>query len=256
MPASSHNHTVQVAAFFIDRYPVSCARFAEWLRRTSYSPADMRGFLRGWPDWRAGIFPPGERSPTRAEAGSILPTEVIERPPPTRLRCTAGNGSTPVTSVSYEEAKMFCADAGGRLPSSIEWQFAASGGNTSQIFPWGVVDDPTRRPRVNPLGRVASAPEASTAFEGNGSSGFGVADAVGNVWQWTEEWRDEHQRFAVLRGGSRYQLAGSWYPPPAQTIRLDRYSKYYLMGGGAWERMFTVGFRCAYEWQKRGAREQ
>ena len=35
---------------------------------------------------------------------------------------------------SYDEAKAFCKDANGRLPSSVEWQFAASAGNASRIF--------------------------------------------------------------------------------------------------------------------------
>ena len=28
---------------------------------------------------------------------------------------------------------------------------------------------------------------------------------VGNVWQWTDEFTDEHTRAAILRGGSYYQ---------------------------------------------------
>ena len=44
----------------------------------------------------------------------------------------------------------------------------------------------------------------------NGSSPDGVEDLVGLVWQWTDEYQDEHNRAAVLRG-SRVALdkAGS-----------------------------------------------
>jgi formylglycine-generating enzyme required for sulfatase activity len=28
---------------------------------------------------------------------------------------------------------------------------------------------------------------------------------VGNVWQWTDEFDDEHTRAGILRGGSYYQ---------------------------------------------------
>ena len=53
-------------------------------------------------------------------------------------------------------------------------------------------------------------------------------DMVGNVWQWTDEFVDEHTRAAVLRGGSYYQPQTShWYFPQAH--RLDQHGKYLLM---------------------------
>ena len=46
-----------------------------------------------------------------------------------------------------------------------------------------------------------------------GASPFGVMDLVGNVWQYTTEFRDQHTRAVILRGGSNYYplVPNEWY---------------------------------------------
>jgi formylglycine-generating enzyme required for sulfatase activity len=90
-------------------------------------------------------------------------------------------------------------------------------------------------------GRLVNPPDDVDAHPG-GASPFGVQGLVGNVWQWTDEYSDEHTRFAILRSGSAYRAKGSiWYFPQAQ--RNDQHGKLLLMAPGR-DRAATLGFRC------------
>lgn len=63
---------------------------------------------------------------------------------------------------------------------------------------------------------------------GKGANLFEVMDIFGNVWQWTDDYTDEHTRAGLARGGSYYQPQGSiWYFP--QAWRNNEHDKLLLM---------------------------
>ncbi len=207
-PRRGHRRHLQMKRFFIDRTPVTNAQFQRFLHDSAYSPRDSHNFLRHW----AG--------------GAPLP----------------GWQNKPVIWVSIEDARAFARWAGKRLPHEWEWQYAAQGSD-GRAYPWG--DD--WRDEAVPLpnrGRQLLPPDDVDAHPG-GASASGVLDLVGNVWQWTDEYRDEHTRAAILRGGSSYQPQTShWYFP--QAYRLDQHGKYLLMAPCK-DRSGCVGFRCVVD---------
>jgi formylglycine-generating enzyme required for sulfatase activity len=146
----------------------------------------------------------------------------------------------PVTYVSLNEARAYCAWAQKRLPHSYEWQYAAQG-TDGRLYPWGNNDDQSRYPKQQ-SGNNFMGPEPVTAYTPAGDSPFGISDLVGNVWQYTDEFMDSHTRSVVLMGGSNYRPLGSlWYFPQAK--RLNTHEKYMLMDD-CYERAGTIGFRC------------
>lgn len=160
-----------------------------------------------------------------------------------------GDEQKPVVNIGLEEARAFCSFYGKRLPHSYEWQYAAQGLD-GRRYPWGNELSDGRIPK-------AGHDPAAIGEHPEGTSPFGLRDMVGNVWQYTDSFRDEHTRSVLLRGSSRYQPKVSeafpsrvqslnWYFPPAR--ELNKHSKYFLMSA-SYERAGTLGFRCAADVQ-------
>jgi len=207
-PRRHHRQTLDLKGFYIDRTPVTNADFKRFLDATRYRPADDHNFLR---DWTNGTYPQGW-------------------------------ANKPVTWVSIEDARAYAAWAGKRLPHEWEWQYAAMG-QDGRIYPWGNDWNPEAVP-VPDKGRDLRGPDDVDAHP-KGASPFGVLDLVANVWQWTDEYVDEHTRAGILKGGSYYQPQGShWYFP--QAYKLAEHGKLLLMAPGK-DRSGTVGFRCVVD---------
>jgi len=204
-----HSKLLHMDAFWIDKYPVTNAQFKSFMDATHYHPADDHNFLKHWVN---GSYP-------------------------------AGWDKKPVTWVSLDDARAYAAWAGKRLPHEWEWQYAAQGPE-DQEYPWGrEASAGVNLPRHD-RGSVMLPPSDVDAHP-KGASPFGVMDLVGNVWQWSDEYVDEHTRAAILLGGSHYDPQGSkWYFP--QAYRLNEHGKYLLTSPGL-DRSGVIGFRCVVD---------
>ncbi|MEO8735964.1 MAG: SUMF1/EgtB/PvdO family nonheme iron enzyme [Edaphobacter sp.] len=203
-----HELKIDIPAFWIDIYPVTNAQFKTFLNATKYHPVDDHNFLKEW-------------------TGNNYP---------------AGWANKPVTWVSLEDARAYAKWAGKRLPHEWEWQYAAQG-QDGRPYPWGSEWKKENVPKVD-TGRKMNPPD-DVSVHPDGASPFGVQDLVGNVWQWTDEFTDEHTRAAILRGGSHYQPQGSrWYFP--QAYKLSQHGKYLLMAPSI-DRSGAIGFRCVLD---------
>lgn len=204
-PARATSHAMAIPSFYMDKYPVTNQQFKLFLDATHYQPKDNHNFLK---DWVQGTYP-------------------------------SGWANKPVTWVSLEDARAYAAWAGKRLPHEWEWQYAAVG-TTGNRYPWGDTFDPARIPPPD-SGRTMRPPTAVDAFP-QGASPFGIMDMVGNVWQWTDEYRDDHTRAAILKGGGYYRATTSnWYFPRA--FEVNKYGKYLLVAPSM-DRSGSIGFRC------------
>jgi len=209
-PRRFHEHTLDIKPFFIDKYPVTNAQFKLFLDKTHYAPKDGLNFLRDWPK-------------DLKKAGQV----------------PQGWDNRPVTWVSLEDARAYASWAGKRLPHEWEWQLAAQG-TDGRSFPWGPYWQPANVPTAD-YSRTMRGPDPVDAHP-SGASPYGVIDLVGNVWQWTDEYLDDHTRFAIVRGGDYYQPQGSiWYFP--QAYRNQEHGKLLLMAP-SYDRSGGIGFRC------------
>ena len=74
----------------------------------------------------------------------------------------------------------------------------------------GGAKDQARFPRCHGGNATPRAERVGAHSPAGDYSPFGVADLVGSVWQYTDEFVDAHTRRAALRGGSTYcPAAGS-----------------------------------------------
>lgn len=203
--------------FAIDPHEVTRAHYAEYLAANPSAP------------------PPGQTSQPAHPLGWS------ERVPSEDL------ANHPVTLVSGEEARAFCAWRGTRLPTLREWRMA-SGGPDGLVFPWG---NQWRQGAANNFElRWADAP-APDGFERSAPVGsfpadissIGAFDLSGNVAEWVEGPGAVIER--ILGAGSStdgplFLAGGSWFDREPEKM-----SSHSLSQPVPRFTSLKAGFRCA-----------
>jgi formylglycine-generating enzyme required for sulfatase activity len=206
-------HSIQVEIFYIDRFPVTNEEYKRFVDETGHpvpfydvSWCDTQGY--NWdPETRA--FPEGK-------------------------------DDHPVVLVKWTDALAYARWAGKRLPTEAEWELAARGLD-GRIWPWGNRSAPGRS---NTLEAGVGATTSVQRHVPYGASPEGVADMIGNVWEWTSSLfrpypYDAHDGRETLKtNGWRVLRGGSWVN--------DLYTaRTYTRLDGDFILYSNVGFRCA-----------
>jgi len=272
-------HRVYVDGFWMDATEVTNEEFGRFVQATGYVTVAER-------------TPSAEDFPGAPEenlvAGSVLFTPPDHPVPLDDLyqwwsyvpgaswRHPAGPGSDlegreryPVVHVAYEDVVAYAAWAGKRVPTEAEWEFAARGGLSGEVYAWGGDLNPGGRWMANThQGSFPHEDHAEDGFQGIAgvaqfpANGYGLYDMSGNVWEWVSDWY-RHDTFAqrAASGAVARNPRGPDEPfdpaEPTERKRVhrggsflctDQYCTRYMIGTRGKGEVSTgsghLGFRC------------
>ena len=199
---------IDLPDFYMDQYPVTNQHYAEFLNTAQPS----KNLFEKWIDLSGKFRKEKSRINLRKD----------------QFHIDTGYENHPVIYVSWHGAGAYAKWAGKRLPTEQEWEKAARG-TDGRIYPWGNTFD------KNLCNTKGAGPEYTTPVDQYpaGKSPFGCRDLAGNVWEWTDSWYDDDEKYKVLRGGS--WLAAAQDCRCAARNYNRPYYRFY----------FSLGFRCA-----------
>ena len=180
--ADEPRKTPVLPAYQITKTPITNAQYQAFIKSTGHRPPGVD--QKTWQEY--GLAHPYQRTRRHAWLGTDYPK---------------GRADHPVVLVSQDDARAYAKWLSGktsqdwRLPNEPEWEKAARGGD-GRRFPWGNQYDPLRL-NSHDRGPFDTVPVASYP---RGDSPYGLADAVGQVFEWTAD-KSGPGRY-IVKGGS------------------------------------------------------
>ena len=222
-PKDRVGDTILMPAYEMDEFPVTNLDYFRFMQATRYQPKDTINFLKHW---------------TKGK-----PADTILR--------------KPVVYVSLEDARAFASWSGKRIPTELEWQYAAQTSDGRE-WPWKQEKPVTRETEsitetltvVNLKGIDSGFCNLGNGIPDNvgsfpkGTNPNGLQDLTGAVWHLTnDEYVNGSYRYILLKGGSYFKPSGSWWYVQGGPRELT-YRQQLLRITPGFERNATVGFRC------------
>ena len=183
---------LQVKGFFIQTHEVTNAQFAAFVEATGYVTDAEQSVNEAREGAGSAVFLHRGGHAATAQPGWSLMQDASWRSPEGQGSSLTGRANEPVVHVSKRDAEAYATWSGGRLPSEVEWEYAASLG----------LPDPDNQtsgaygdsgPRANTWQGVFPVADLGTdGFKGAapvgcfGADRTGLYDMIGNVWEWTD----------------------------------------------------------------------
>jgi len=159
-------HTVNLDAFYIDRFSVTCAQYAAYLNAAIKS---------GKVQMSAGnVVKDGHILFSTLSTGQL---QYVNG----QFLVVSGMDNFPMIRVSWWGADAYAAHYNKRLPTEAEWEKAARG-TDGREYPWG------NTPPTPALCNYSWYLKPVGWYHPLGDSPYGLSDMAGNAYQWVNDW--------------------------------------------------------------------